>query len=80
VVGPKDDPAVAALQRAALHAAGAYARVEVWDRREGPLPHADVEYPPLSRPAAFVCDGGRCSAPSYAPDQLAARVARLASR
>jgi hypothetical protein len=51
--------------------------VEVWDRREGPLPHADVEYPPLARPAAFVCDGARCSAPAYSPEQLAERVARL---
>jgi uncharacterized protein YyaL (SSP411 family) len=77
VVGPRDDPAVRALHLSALRLPGAYKRIEVWDRREGPLPHADVEYPTLARPAAFVCDGSSCSAPAYSPEQLAQRVARM---
>jgi uncharacterized protein YyaL (SSP411 family) len=80
VVGPRDDAAVAALHRAALRLPATYTRVEVWDRREGPLPSADVEYPVLARPAAFVCDGARCSAPSYTAEQLADRVARFSAR
>jgi uncharacterized protein len=79
VVGPKDDPAVRALHLSALRVPAPYLRLEVWDRSEGPLPRADVEYPPLKRPAAFVCDGARCSAPSYTPEQLAERLARLGS-
>ena len=77
VVGARDDPAVRALHQAALRLPGAYKRVEVWDRREGPLPNMDVEYPTLSRAAAFVCDGARCSAPAYSAEQLAERVVRL---
>jgi hypothetical protein len=77
VVGPRDDPASRALLKAALADPSAYKRVELWDRRDGPLPHLDVEYPKLARVAAFVCGEGRCSAPSYTPEELQGRIERL---
>ncbi len=76
VVGPRDDPATRELLRVARTLGGAYARVELWDRREGPLPRADVSYPDLRRPAAFVCSANRCSAPASTPDELRRRFER----
>jgi uncharacterized protein YyaL (SSP411 family) len=77
VVGAKDDPAARALLKAALADPAAYKRVELWDRNDGPLPHMDVEYPKLSRVAAFVCAEGRCSAPSYSAEELKGRMSRM---
>ena len=74
VVGPREDPAARALLAAALADPAAYKRVELWDRREGPLPHMDVTYPTLGRAAAFVCVEGRCSAPAYSADELRRRL------
>ncbi len=79
VVGPKDDVAARALLLAArAWPEAAYARLELWDRRDGPLPRADVAYPELKRPAAFVCTESRCSAPAYTPDELRAKLKRTA--
>ncbi len=75
IVGPKTDPAALALYQAALRLPGAYKRLEWWDRSEGPLPNADVEYPPLKRAAAFVCTERRCSVPLYQREDLAAFLA-----
>ncbi len=78
VVGPREDAAARALLRAALALPEAsYARIELWDRREGPLPRADVTYPELKRPAAFVCTASRCSAPAFSADELRRRVRRV---
>ncbi len=70
VVGRKDDPAAQALFAAAIKQPATYKRVEWWDEREGPLPHADVEYPILGRSAAFRCTENSCSPPVYSPEQL----------
>jgi uncharacterized protein YyaL (SSP411 family) len=78
VVGHRDDPAARALLAAALAEPTAYKRVELWDKREGALPRADVAYPDLGTAAAFLCTEGRCSAPAYTPDQLRARRERVA--
>lgn len=74
VVGGRDDPAANELWRAALGLATAYKRVELWDPGSGPLPRADVTYPRLPRPAAFLCTEGRCSAPAYTPIELSQRI------
>ena len=79
VVGARDDARTQELVRAALAISRAHKRVETLDRREGPLPNPDVEYPKLSFPAAFVCTEGRCSAPARTADELRARLARLKS-
>jgi uncharacterized protein len=77
IVGRKDDPKAKALFEAALAFPSSYRRIEWFDRREGPLPNADVEYPELEAPAAFVCSEGRCSSPAYTPEDVRARTSAL---
>lgn len=77
VVGARDDVRTRALLRGALAYPAAYKRVELWDRREGPLPNSDVDFPELDAPAAFACAGGRCSLPASTPEELRRRAARL---
>jgi uncharacterized protein len=66
IVGRKDDGGAAGLFAAALRYPAAYRRIEWWDRREGKLPNADVQYPELDRAAAFVCTDHSCSLPVFA--------------
>jgi hypothetical protein len=80
VIGPRDDARTKALLAEALALHPAYKRVELLDRREGPPPNADVEYPLLPFPAAFLCTAGRCSAPARTPEELRARVAKLTAQ
>lgn len=68
VVGGKQDATARALFDAALRAPGNHKRLEWWDRAEGELPHADVQYPRFARAAGYVCTAGRCSTPSFAAD------------
>lgn len=77
IVGHKDDPAAQTLFQAALRMPSGYNRIEWWDQREGALPHADVEYPPLDRAAAFVCSERTCSKPIFDPDQIQAKADEL---
>ncbi len=77
VVGAKDDENAEALFQVARSAEGSYRRVEWLDRREGDLPHADVTYPAFKRPAGFVCTAGRCSRPSFEPEDYARQIDRL---
>jgi uncharacterized protein YyaL (SSP411 family) len=76
IVGAKDDPQAQRLLLTALADPASYKRVELWDRRDGPLPNSDVEYPTLAKAAAFVCTSNRCSVPATTPEQLAARLAK----
>jgi hypothetical protein len=60
-----------------------YKRVESWDAAEGPLPNADVQYPTLGAPAAFLCtanacSANACSAPMPSADVLAKKLAKIA--
>ncbi len=77
VVGAKDDRAARALFDAARAWPSAYKRIEWLDRREGPLPRNEVEYPTLPLPAAFVCADGGCSSPVHDPAELGAAIARI---
>lgn len=76
VVGRADDDLAQALLLAARAEPRAFKRVELWDRRTGPLPRADVSYPELTRSAAFVCSAGRCSAPAFTPEALRVQLVR----
>lgn len=78
VVGHKDDAQARALFEAALRYPTVYRRVEWWDKREGNMPNPDVQYPDLSRAAAFVCTNGTCSLPIYNVDGIAREVERAA--
>ncbi len=77
VVGFKGDAGAKALFAAVLKGAPAFSRLEWYDRGEGPLPGADVEYPVLPAAAAFVCAGGACSAPLKSVADLERRLAKL---
>ncbi len=70
VIGSKKEPASHELYTAALKINGWYKRVELWDRNEGELPNADVTYPVLTKPAAFLCTNNRCSLPVYTASDL----------
>ncbi|WP_029888566.1 DUF255 domain-containing protein [Polycyclovorans algicola] len=77
VVGRKDDPAATALHAEALCAPGPRRRIEWWDRSEGPLPHADVEFPEFDQAAGYFCTASRCSAPSFDVAAYRQRIAGL---
>jgi uncharacterized protein len=74
VVGRKDDAAAQKLFAVAIREPTTYKRVEWLDEREGRLPNSDVEYPTLSRAAAFLCTDNACSAPVFAADDLIAKT------
>lgn len=78
VVGPKDDPRARLLHAAARAFPAGYKRLEWLDRREGPLPNPDVDYPDLGEPAAFACSNRICSYPSFSSDELIATVQQMA--
>jgi uncharacterized protein len=77
IVGPKNDASAGALFRAALSYPSTYERLEWWDRKEGPLPNPDVQYPELREPAAFVCTDRTCSSPIFKPEELKARTEKI---
>lgn len=65
IVGSKSDAKAKALHREALKYPSSYLRVEWYDKQEGKLMNHDVEYPELSRAAAFSCKDHSCSLPIY---------------
>lgn len=77
IVGHKDDPAAQSLFQAALRYPSNYKRIDWWDKREGPMPNPDVQYPELEKPAAFICTEKRCSLPVFKPEALGPLVDRL---
>lgn len=77
VVGKKEDPEAKALYQAVLGIPSVYRRVEWWDRREGPLPHSDVDYPELEKAAAFVCAERVCSPPIFSPEKISSAIERF---
>ena len=74
VVGSKKDPTAKALFQTAISTGATYRRVEWWDPSEGALPHADVQYPSLNHPAAFLCTATTCSSPISDRAALEARA------
>lgn len=74
VVGAKSDATAGALFATAGAAPQGYKRLEWWDPSEGPLMNADVEYPKLKKPAAFLCTGSACSSPMTDPRALANKL------
>jgi uncharacterized protein len=77
IVGGKDEPQAASLHEAGLAFPALYKRIDWWDKREGPLPNPDVQYPELDQPAAFACTNRICSQPVFEPEGLAETVARM---
>jgi len=77
VVGKKADPLALNLFQEAVAYPAVTKRTEWWDRDEGPMPNADVQYPPLPKAAAFVCTNQRCSLPIFKPEAVAETVKKL---
>ena len=77
IVGSKKDDHARKLFRAAVLTPHWYKRVEWWDRAEGNLTNPDVQYPELSKAAAFVCTENRCSLPQFTPEDLATLIENL---
>jgi len=75
-VGSKQDGNARTLFHAALASGRTYERVEWWDKTEGALPNADVEYPSLPHAAAFLCTSTTCSSPIFDAKILEARAAK----
>jgi uncharacterized protein YyaL (SSP411 family) len=80
VIGPRGDAATQSLYTACLRVAAGYKRLDWWDRSQGPLMNADVNYPPLKRPAAFVCTEQRCSTPIVRAEDVAIFLAESAEQ
>jgi uncharacterized protein YyaL (SSP411 family) len=80
IVGAKDDPDARALYEAARTYPTRYLRIEWLDRREGPLPLADVDYPDMPQAAAYACANGACSVPVFAPADVHRIVAKVDDR
>ena len=75
IVGAKDDPRSSELYRAALAYPLASKRAEWWDKREGKLANADVDYPDFpDGPAAFACTSNFCSYPVTKPAEIPAQL------
>lgn len=80
IVGAKDDPAARALYAAARAYPTRYLRIEWLDRREGPLPAADIDYPEMPEAAAFACANGACSVPVFTAADVHDIVAKVDDR
>jgi uncharacterized protein YyaL (SSP411 family) len=80
IVGRKDDPEAQALYAVARTYPTRYLRIEWLDRREGPLPAADIDYPEMPQAAAFACANGACSVPVFTPDEVHRIVAKVDDR
>ncbi len=75
VIGSKKDARAQALFKSALSQAAVFRRIEWWDTAEGKLPNPDVQYPPLQKPAAFVCTNQTCSSPLYQAADIPRQIA-----
>lgn len=80
VLGSKQDATAQALFSEARRTAGGYKRVEWWDKAEGRLPNPDVTYPQFAKSAGFVCVAGRCSLPSFTPENYRRQITTLTAR
>jgi uncharacterized protein YyaL (SSP411 family) len=76
VVGSKSAAPAQSLFTTALGFYKPYKRLEWYDVAEGKLPNADVDYPILPRPAAFICTGSACSSPAFTTEDLQRKLAR----
>ncbi|EKF74730.1 hypothetical protein A11A3_06898 [Alcanivorax hongdengensis A-11-3] len=77
VVGHRDATTAAALFEVALRQPGSYKRIEWWDRRDGPLPRGDVDYPTTGKAAGYFCTDSRCSLPAFDAQHYQALINRL---
>jgi thiol:disulfide interchange protein len=77
VAGLKRDMQAKVLYQTALAYPSDYKKIEWWDKEEGLLPYSDIEYPPLTQAAVFICLDNRCSLPIFHAQDLAPRIEHL---
>ncbi len=77
VVGAKSDKVAQALYEKAVRYPVIYRRIEWWDKAEGPMPNSDVQYPQLTRAAAFICANHACSTPIFDPEKVSTKADAL---
>lgn len=65
IVGRKGDPDAQHLFAAALRYPVSYKQVEWYDKDEGALESAPVDFPEMDKAAAFACANKRCSLPIF---------------
>jgi uncharacterized protein len=65
VIGTESDPFAHDLFSACQKYPLAYRQTEWLDRKKGPLPNQNVDYPELEKSAVFICTGDTCSSPKY---------------
>jgi uncharacterized protein len=80
VVGAKIDDRAKALFVVAMKTPVSYKRVEWYDPAEGPLSRAEVQFPPMTIPAGFMCSGTACSSPARDPAVLTEKIARAIAK
>jgi hypothetical protein len=74
IVGAKQDGVAGELFRTAVRFPSTYIRTEWLDWSEGAPARNDVQYPKLSRAAAFLCAARSCSKPLFTREALEARI------
>jgi len=79
VVAPKSDATGQSLFATAMGFYKPYKRLEWFDKSEGPLPNADVEYPDMPKAAGFICTGSACSSPAFTAADLVKKLQRATS-
>ncbi len=77
IVGSKSDAVAKTLFQEANKYPVSYKRVEWFDRKEGPMPNSDVEYPEMPKPAAFACANQRCSRPVYTAAEVTPLIDKM---
>ncbi|MBP9837800.1 MAG: thioredoxin domain-containing protein [Proteobacteria bacterium] len=80
IVAAKADETGKKLFAEALKYPASYKRTEWWDKSEGTMPNADVQYPTFPKAAAYVCTNKRCSLPIFKVEDLVPTIKRLSSR
>lgn len=78
IVGAKTDTSAQRLHALARRIPQPYKRIDWWDRSEGPMANADVDYPELEQSAGFICTDRICSLPSFTDTELSEAVSRVA--
>jgi uncharacterized protein YyaL (SSP411 family) len=74
IVGSAADPTSQALFANALASPSGYKRIELWDPKRGKPVRADVTYPEMSKPAAFLCRQRSCSTPIFDTAKLNTKI------
>lgn len=77
IIGRKNDVQAQNLYAAALAFPSDYKRIEWYDKNEDQLLNNNIEYPHLTKAAAFVCNQNRCSLPIFNSAEIAETIIEI---